>query len=284
MMKSKILAGLLIFLYTCMCMGQNKNALSTDLPSYGSNEKVGKYLKINGINLYYEVYGEGKPLLILHGSGGSIASAKEHLGFFSERYKVIAVDSRSFGKSVDENSELTYELMASDIKGLLDELKIDSTLIWGQSDGGILGLIIAMNYPEKVNKLVAFAPNVVPDTTGIEAPIYKYIEYSAKNSTDIATRQRMNLMWKHPNVPFEKLNSINAAVLLMSGDRDFVPLAHTIEIFKNIPNSNLCILPGATHRASWEKPELFHEIVIDFFEKPFAKPNTAGADRYKLPK
>jgi pimeloyl-ACP methyl ester carboxylesterase len=244
------------------------------VPNYGTNSKIGKFAKVNGIDLYYEIYGTGKPLVVIHGNGGSISGAGEHLPFFAQHYKVIAVDSRGQGKSIDNNSELTYELMASDINGLLDELKIDSAFIWGHSDGAILAIILALNHPKKVKKAVAFAANVVPDTVGIETPIFKYIENKAKNSSDKKEKQLMTLMWKHPNIDPIKLKAINADFLVMSGDRDFVPLSHTLDIFKNIPNSNLCVIPGATHGAAWEKPKLFQEIVIEFFEKPFAKPNT----------
>lgn len=240
----------------------------------GSNKQVGKYAKVNGINLYYEIYGKGKPLVFLHGNGGSIADVGEHLNHFAQRYKVILVDSRGHGKSIDDKSELTYELMASDINGLLEELKIDSAFIWGQSDGAVLAIIIAMNYPDKVKKAVAFASNMVPDTIGIEAPIFRFIEKKAKNSSGNKEKQLMTLMWKHPNISPSRLRTIDAEILVMSGDRDFVPLSHTLDIFKNIPNANLCVIPGATHWAAWEKPKLFQEIVIDFFEKPFKKPST----------
>lgn len=239
-----------------------------------SNKHAGKYAKVNGINLYYEIYGTGKPLVFLHGNGGSIADMGEHLDYFAQRYKVIAVDSRGHGKSIDDKSELTYELMASDINGLLEELKIDSAFIWGQSDGAILAIIIAMNYPDKVRKAVAFAANMVPDTFGIEAPIFRSIEKKAQNSSDKKEKQLMTLMWKHPNISPSRLRTIQAEILVMSGDRDFVPLSHTLDIFKNIPNSNLCVIPGATHGAAWEKPKLFQEIVTDFFDKPFKKPST----------
>ncbi|MBX2923719.1 MAG: alpha/beta hydrolase [Chitinophagaceae bacterium] len=154
------------------------------VPNYGTNSKAGKYAEVNGIKLYYEIYGEGKPLVILHGNGGSIAAARGHLSYFVQHYKVIAVDSRGQGKSIDNDSELTYELMASDINGLLNKLKIDSAYIWGHSDGAILAIILALNHPEKVKKAVAFAANVLTDTVGIEAPVFRYFENKAKNSSN----------------------------------------------------------------------------------------------------
>ncbi|MBL7849604.1 MAG: alpha/beta hydrolase [Cyclobacteriaceae bacterium] len=247
----------------------------TNVPNYGTNTSVGRYSRVNGIDLYYESYGTGKPLVILHGNGGSIATAGQHLPHFAQRYKVIAVDSRAQGKSIDNDTELTYELMASDINALLDELQIDSALIWGHSDGAILALVLALNHPKKVKKVVAFAANVLPDTIGIEQPIFRHIQKTISTTSNRKQKQLYTLMYKHPNINPSRLRQIRADILVMSGDRDFVPLSHTLDIFRNIPNSNLCVIPGATHAAAWEKPKLFQELVIDFLEKPIAKPNTA---------
>lgn len=124
--------------------------------NYGANAQVGKYASVNGIKLYYEIYGTGKPLLLLHGSGGSIRAQAAQIEHFRGQYQVIAVDSRAHGKSKDDTSVLTYELMASDVAKLLDELKIDSCYVFGQSDGGILGLLLARDYPRKVKRVATF--------------------------------------------------------------------------------------------------------------------------------
>ena len=245
------------------------------VPNFGVNNEVGKFANVNGIQLYYEVYGNGQPLIVLHGNGGSIASASSHYPhFIDNNYKVVAVDSRAQGKSGDSETELTYDLLASDLNELLNQLNLDSVYIWGHSDGAIIGLVMALKYPKKVKKLVAFAPNIVADTTGIEPPIYRWIEKTALTSENHKERKLNTMMWKHPNIPFSELKRIQTEVLLMSGDRDFVPLTHTIRIFKSLPKANLCIIPGSTHGASLEKKELFLQIVDDFFEKPFNMPST----------
>jgi pimeloyl-ACP methyl ester carboxylesterase len=169
--------------------------------------------------------------------------------------------------------------MASDINELLEKLKIDSAYIWGQSDGGIIALILALNHPDKVKKAVVFAANVIPDSTGIEALILRHFKRLASGSNDQKERQLNTLMVKHPNIALSKLNTISAQIMIMSGDRDQIPISHTLDIYKNIPNSNLCIIPGATHGAAWQKTKLFHEILTDFFEKPFGKPSSI--DRYR---
>lgn len=116
-----------------------------------------------GIKLYYEIYGQGKPLLMIHGNGGSLANFKYQIPYFAKHYKVIAVDSRAQGKSVDSSSTLNYEMMADDMMALLDAMHIDSAYVIGWSDGGINGLLLAIRHPEKVKKLAITGANLRPD-------------------------------------------------------------------------------------------------------------------------
>jgi len=244
--------------------------------NYGNNDKAGKFVTVNGIRLYYEIYGEGKPLLLLDGNGGSIENQSARIAYFKNKYKIIAVDSRAQGKSGDDGQELTYDLMADDINKLLEQIHIDSAYIWGQSDGGIIGLILSMKYPDKVSKLAVWGANIQADTSALLPKIYEEIVEASKNSKNKKDKQLSTLMAKYPNIPFTDLKSIKAPVLVMSGDRDAIQLEHTIKIFQNIPNSQLFIMPGATHYGAYEKSSLFNLILSEFFDKPFKKPSTAN--------
>lgn len=252
----------------------NSNIKSEDI-IYGQNTKAGKFIYVNGINLYYEEYGKGIPLILLHGNGGEISDFSNYIPKLSENYRVIAIDSRTQGKSGDQDKELTYDLMASDINELMNKLEIDSAYIWGHSDGAILSLLLAKDYPKKVKKVIAFASNLTADTAGLDTNFFKWMKYRVERTSDKKEIKLLTLMLKYPQIPFEELNKIKADVLIMSGDRDAIPLEHTLKIFKSIPNSNLCIIPGATHFAASEKPEIFYDILIRFFEKPFSKPKFA---------
>ncbi|WP_339863578.1 alpha/beta hydrolase [Paremcibacter congregatus] len=121
--------------------------------SYGQNAASGHYADINGIKFYYETYGDGAPLILIHGNGGSIASLAAQIAFFSRTYKVIVADSRGHGKSGLGDQPLTYRQMMEDWNVLLDLLNIQQAPIFGWSDGGILGLLLAINHPDKVAKL-----------------------------------------------------------------------------------------------------------------------------------
>ncbi|MFD0763589.1 alpha/beta fold hydrolase [Mucilaginibacter lutimaris] len=120
---------------------------------YGRNTAVGKYANIRGIKIYYEVYGQGEPLLIIHGNGGSINNFVYQIPYFAQKYRVILADSRAQGKTVDNADSLSYEMIADDLNGLLDHLKIKNANVIGWSDGGIEGLLLAMYHPDKVKNL-----------------------------------------------------------------------------------------------------------------------------------
>jgi pimeloyl-ACP methyl ester carboxylesterase len=244
------------------------------VPIYGINGKAGKYANVNGIRLYYEIYGQGTPLVVLHGNGGSISDATTYIEDLKKKYKVIAVDSRAQGRSGDTDAPLTYEQMASDVNALLEELKIDSALIWGHSDGAILGLILAMDHPAKVKKLVAFGSNIQPDSLALFPWVIKMVQKTLKESKDPKQKKLYHLIFAHPQIPYERLSSITVPVLVVSGDRDMIRPEHTLKIFQHIPKAHLFIIPGATHFAAWDKKDLFLKTMQNFFDEPFTMPDT----------
>ena len=187
---------------------------------------------------------------------------------------MIAVDSRAQGKSGDTDAPLTYDLMASDLSSLLDQLQIDSALIWGQSDGAILGLLLAMDYPGKVKKVVAFGANIQPDSLAIFQWAIHGTDKILKESKDSKEKKLSKLMLDYPKIPYTKLSQIKAPVLVVAGDRDIIRPEHTLKIFQHIPNSQLCIIPGATHGAAWEQKDFFLKMMVDFFDRPFTMPDT----------
>lgn len=251
--------------------------------AYGDNAAAGTYADVNGIKVYYETYGEGEPLVLLHGNGGSIGSMRNQVAYFSKHYKVIAIDSRAQGKSVDNGDSLTYDELAADVNVLLEKLKVDSAYMIGQSDGAIVGLIVASKYPAKVKMLAAMAPNIRADS----AVLYPEVEAQGKEEftafkdslksghKEVAGRLKLlQLMQYHPHITAADLAAIKAPVMIMCGDRDVIRLSHIIEIFREIPRSHLCVLPGSTHGAIRQNAKMFNETVQHFFTTPFDMPNS----------
>jgi len=248
------------------------HAQTTSTIPYGNNPSAGRYTMVNGIRLYCEIYGQGRPLILLHGSGGSIRSQRGRIPYFQNYFKVIAIDSRSQGKSLDSVSKrLTYDQMADDVKILMDSLHIDSAYVWGQSDGGILALILASKYPAKIAKLSTYGANIFPGKNAIYSEVAEMVEDSLKTTNDFQSRRLYDLLVNEPHITTKDLNKISAPALIMVGDRDLIRPEHTQMIFDNIPNSNLFVMPGATHAGSIEKPELFNMVLLNFFLQPFSK-------------
>jgi pimeloyl-ACP methyl ester carboxylesterase len=254
---------------------------------YGENPFAGKYARVNGIKMYYEIYGDStrQPLLLIHGNGGYIYAERCQIEHFKNRYYTIIADSRCHGKTENGSELLTYDLMAKDYNSLLDFLRVDSVYIIGQSDGGIIGLLLAINYPKKVKKLVAAGPNLRPDTTALQKwaveltrkdlyEVEKKINQGDKSEDLIRQRSQLNLMDKYPNIPNDELAKIQAQVLVMAGDGDVIKLEHILEIYQNIPNSQLFIMPGATHFMLRDEYYLFNQITERFLNNPFKRPTT----------
>lgn len=150
----KIMKHIIAVLFAIILVSCNNQ--KEDKIDYGSNQAVGKYADVNDIKIYYETYGEGEPLLLLHGNGGSIEGFINQIPELSKHFKVIAVDSRAQGRTTDSDQEITYALMASDMATLIDKLNLGKVNVVGWSDGGIIGLELAYAYPEKVLKVVTF--------------------------------------------------------------------------------------------------------------------------------
>ncbi len=235
--------------------------------NYGANKQKGKYFETNDVKLYYEIYGTGEPLLLLHGNGQSISAFEKQISYFKTEYSVIIPDCRGRGNSTDTDTELTYAVQASDINNLLDYLKIDSANIIGWSDGGIIGLLMAKDYPKKVKKLIASGANVQQDTFAYFPRDYESFKTKlADTAFKGISRKLINLMYKYPSVPFEDLAKIKCPTLIVAGDNDEIRIGHTIKIFQSIKNAQLFIVPKTSHYVLSENFEIFNKAAWKFLK------------------
>jgi pimeloyl-ACP methyl ester carboxylesterase len=257
-----------IILIVLVIYGTNISAQSGSV-DYGNNPKAGHYALVNGIQLYYETYGSGEPLILLHGNGGSINAFSKQIPFFEKYYQVIAIDSRLQGKSGGSPDHISYELMASDFCALLEFLKIKSANVLGWSDGGIDGILMAMNCPEKVRKLAISGANTVPDTTALtNADLQGMKDFvSHPGNAPKAAIALTQMMIDQPNIPYGDLKQIHCPTLVMAGDHDMIKAEHTLKIFQSIPKASLCIFPNSHHGVCQQHPELFNETVLTFFSE-----------------
>lgn len=245
-----------------------KNQVKPEKIYYGNNPKAGHYADVNGIKLYYETYGSGEPLIMLHGNGGSIDAFRNQIPFFEKYYRVIAIDSRLQGKSGGSADTISYEMMASDFCALLDQLQIKSAYVLGWSDGGIDGILMALNCPDRVKKLAASGANTVADTTALSQADFVEMKKVVANPQSSPVEKALNqMMIDQPNIAYSELGKIKCPVLIMAGDRDMIKPEHTLKIFQSIPGASLCIFPDSHHGVCQQHPELFNETVLKFFRK-----------------
>ncbi|MEO8226639.1 MAG: alpha/beta hydrolase [Gemmatimonadota bacterium] len=246
---------------------------------YGANAAAGTTFVHDGVTLYYETYGAGQPLLLVHGNGFSIGSLAAQIAFFKEHYKVIAMDSRDHGRSSDSEEPITYEKMTDDLAALIDHLALDSVDVFGWSDGGIEALLLGIRHPGKIRKLVAMAPNLNPGAQAFYPEADELIRTMLESVPDSvrstpASRRELKvtgMTLKEPNIAPTMLSRITAPTLILAGDHDVVRLEHIVEIFNHLPNGQLGIFPNSTHMVPYDEPALFNATVEHFLSTPFVK-------------
>ena len=233
---------------------------------------------VNDVELYYQLHGEGTPLILLHGGLGHSGNWSEQLPVLSQHYKVVTVDSRGHGRSTMTEQQISYALMASDVVALMDYLEIERTHIVGWSDGGNIGLYLAIHHPERLLKVVAsganYSPSGIRPDIGENPKVLSHVgdaieDYHAL-SPDPANWDAffgsIGRMWAtEPDFTAEQLGSIAVPVLLLDGDSDeAIYTEHTIEMASLIPTARLIFVPGTGHFGMAEKPAEFNAAILDF--------------------
>lgn len=271
--------AIIFFLLTSICINHLTAQQSPfDTTIYGRNDAAGHWLQTRGFKMYYEIYGQGEPLLIIHGNGGSIADFLYQIPYFSKEYKVILADSRSQGKSVDKSDSLSYEMITDDLNALLESLHLDSCYVIGWSDGGINGLLLAIRHPDKVKKLAVTGANLTPDTTAVDPFVYNWAmnynkQLAAKPTNDTVKNERKlgHLLSYEPHISLDELHTIKCPTLVIGGDHDVLLPKHTMLIADNIQKSYLWIIPNSGHSTPVFKKDMFNAVVDDFFKTPYRK-------------
>jgi pimeloyl-ACP methyl ester carboxylesterase len=258
---------------------EDPTATSASTTPYGANAGASGTLTHDGVSLYYETYGTGMPLLLVHGNGASIGSLAAQIEFFKSQYQVIAMDSRDHGRSGSSDGPLTYEKMTDDLAALIDHLKLGSVNVIGWSDGGIEALLLGIRHPGKVKKIVSMAPNLNPGPSALykesEEMIKSILASIPDSERDTPAGSRTlkvaGLMLKEPNIDPTELERIMAPTLVLAGDQDMVRTEHIVEIFGHLQNAQLAIFPNSTHMVPFDDPALFNSTIERFLSTPFVK-------------
>jgi len=224
------------------------------------------------IQLNYLIAGQGFPLVLLHGNGEDHTYFKHQMGPFSERYQVIAPDTRGHGRSPRGSAPFTLEQFAEDLKAFLDSREIRRCHLLGFSDGANIALLFALKYPEYVEKLVLNGADLYP--SGVKLPIQIPIVLGwgllqVVRRFDKKARPKwelLDLMTTQPHIKPESLSALTMPTLVIAGDRDMIRDRHTRLIARSIPGSELVILPG-DHFIASRRWQAFNPAVLKFLEE-----------------
>jgi pimeloyl-ACP methyl ester carboxylesterase len=252
----------------------------------------GKYVQANGINIHYEEYGEGAPLILLHGGTSTLAEWQAHIPSFAPHFHIYALDSRAHGKTDNPSGRLSYRMMADDVAAFIKALDIPLPLVCGYSDGGQIALGLAMCYPGLAKALVIgaawykFSDAYVNSLKGwgFEQPgkiDFNWLQTAFPNFVEMWKTQHLrdsdpdywkslllqiSELWLTPlNFTEADFKRITDPVLIIMGDRDgMIPLDDAIEMYQMIANAELAVLPNADHLGVVMNPETFIYAVLNF--------------------
>ncbi|MGC2288768.1 MAG: alpha/beta hydrolase [Thermoplasmata archaeon] len=245
---------------------------------------MGEYLDANGLRTYFERRGSGDPVLLLHGGGGTAESLTALADILAEHYEVLIPERRWHARTACVGKELTYEVMAEDTIAFMDRLGVTDAHLIGQSDGANVALLTAVQRPDHVRKLVLMGGNFNTDYLSSESrawlkglspeiarqvfpsvvDLYFNVTPDAEARFPVLLQMLGNLYASDWRIPTMSLEGVATKTLVMAGDRDSVPIAHTLELFRSIPNAQLCVVPEADHEFARKKPELIGPIIVRF--------------------
>jgi pimeloyl-ACP methyl ester carboxylesterase len=273
--------------------------MTTDWTTHAKG--TGQYAEVNGINLYYETHGSGRPLILLHGGLGAGEMFGPVLPTLAERHQVVAVDLQGHGRTADIDRPIDIRLMAGDIAALIDHLRLDTPDVVGYSLGGGVALQTAAQYPTKVRRLVMVSANVRPDAIYAEmrtqqgqvnaaaadflkeTPMYQLYQRVAPRPEDFP--RLLDKIGEAMSKDFdytEEVRGLQMPTLVVAADADMAPPSHYVEVFKLLggglrdggwmgegrPKGGhaLAILPGLTHYNIFISP-LFAAATLAFLEE-----------------
>ncbi len=233
---------------------------------------------VNRISVHYAIYGQGSPVILLHGGLANTDYWGHQVPELAARHTVILMDSRGHGRSTRDARPYGYDLMADDVVALMDKLNIPRADVVGWSDGAILGLDLAIRHKDKVGKVFAFAPNTVPSgvkddvkdnptfAAFIERAGHEYETHSATPKEYGAFVDQISKMWDaQPNWTDAQLSAIDTPVEVVDGDHDeAIKRGHLEYIAATIPHAGLLILPNVSHFAFLQDPAQFNFAIMHF--------------------
>jgi pimeloyl-ACP methyl ester carboxylesterase len=241
---------------------------------------MGEYVNAGGVRTYYETYGEGEPLVLLHGGLATAESWAMQIPVLAERYRVYVPERRGHGRTPDVAGPMTYEMMAEDTAAFLDAAGTGTAHLVGWSDGAVVGMLVALRRPELVRKLVVIGQyfnfdGQVPefremiDYWGYNLPealheLYDRVSPDGPEHFPVVLEKLLRMWREEPDIALPELAGVGAHALVMQGDDDIVKVEHSAILAAMLADAQLAVIPGSSHMAPLEKPDLVNRLILDF--------------------
>ena len=243
---------------------------------------MGEYVDAGGVRMYYEAHGEGDPVLLLHGGGGTADSWLAQVRGLAGQYRVYVPERRGHGRSPDIEGPVTMELMAADTAAFVATLGIGSAAVIGWSDGGKVAARLALSRPELVQKLVLigteltthdgatpagdalFTEEGLAELATLFRPQYEPLSPDGPEHFQVVFDKWAQMWLTMPDLDLADLKTLTMPVLVMQGDDDGVRIEHSVAVAKAIPDAQLAVVPGTSHALPIEKPGLVNQLLADF--------------------
>ena len=282
---TRFLQALVALLFATQLLGHPANAQSErwmtlpPTPSLPTPVSSGK-AEVNGASIWYAVFGKGSPVVLLHGGLANSNYWGNQVPALAAKHQVIVIDSRGHGRSTRSSAPYGYELMASDVLGVMDQLGVKQAAIVGWSDGAIIGLSLAMHHPDRVARLFAFAAN--SDPSGVKdvgkSPVFQQFiargekEYEALSATPKEYKtfvEEISAMWaKQPNWTEDDLAKITVPTWIVDADHDeAIERTNTLLMAAAIPKAGLLLQPEVSHFSMLQDPAQFTADVLHFLDR-----------------
>lgn len=285
MRKLKYASCLVLFMMTAQAFAKYPWQTLPPTPTLPKAEKSGT-APVNGIHLWYAVFGHGSPVIMVHGGLANANYWGHQVPVLAKHHKVIVLDSRGHGRSTRTSAPITYDRMSSDVLALMDYLHIHKAALIGWSDGAIIGLDIAIHHPDRLTKLFAFAANSNPSgvkdiskspvfNTYIKRTEREYKQLSPTPNQFKAFLDNISHMWaSEPHFTAEQLEHITVPTWIVDADHDeAIKRSNTDFMFHHIPGAEELILPGVSHFAFLQRPAEFNAALLRFLRW---KPQQSG--------
>ncbi|RDI61710.1 alpha/beta fold hydrolase [Nocardia pseudobrasiliensis] len=234
------------------------------------------HVRVGAVDTWYDVQGEGEPLLLLHGGFTDSRTFEPAVPLFTKQFRVYTVDRRGHGRTADSDAPFSYEAMAEETIAFLEQVVGGPAHLVGYSDGANTALLVALRRPDLVRKLVSVSGNfhhdgLIPGTLdfGDEvishfAPNYGAVSPDGEDHFPVVFRKGLEMATTQPELDADELGAITARTLVLASDDDMMTLEHTVELYRAIPDSELAIVPGTSHTLLFEKPKQAYGTIIDF--------------------